>query len=179
VPIDICAVRYVAPLGLIVRSPVELERVLRENGPRELQSLCGKRRGFDSSPSRLPREYEGPRHIVTVDRMIHGQAARSESQRTEVATARAWELESTPCVTAGGLMTACTTLLEVSKVSTDETRMQAGFGPLIVMARLMAGRITCRPPVPPVEEYGVENEKLCPLVTEKPVCAKGRTLFGL
>ena len=76
-------------------------------------------------------------------------------------------------------MTACTTLLEVSKISTDEIRMQAGVVPLVVMARLMAGRITCRPPVPLVEEYGVESEKLCPLATEKPVCAKGSTLFGL
>jgi len=49
----------------------------------------------------------------------------------------------------------------------------------VVMARLMAGRITCRPPVPLAEEYGAENEKLCPLATEKPVCAKGSTLFGL
>ena len=134
----------------------------------------------------LPERRGGPRfarRAVTTRqfsevRMMHSPNDR-ESQRKEVAAARAWELDPTPCVTAGGLMTACTTPLEVSKVSTDETRMQAGFGPLIVMARLMAGRITCRPPVPPVEEYGVENEKLCPLVTEKPVCAKGRTLFGL
>jgi hypothetical protein len=85
---------------------------------------------------------------------------RSKSQCTEVAAARAWEFESTPCVTAGGLMTACTTLLEVSKVSTDETRIQAGVVPLVVVARLIAGRITWRPPVPLVEEYGAENEKL-------------------
>ena len=52
--------------------------------------------------------------------MMHGPSDRTENQRTEVAAARAWELESTPCVTAGGLMTAFTTLLEVSKVSTDE-----------------------------------------------------------